>query len=88
MNIFSAIRYTIERIVKEKDASMEEHKDPGEEINREEEKEQEYSFLQETIKDETISKKKVKKDIFRRKTSRKRPSRFWTQKAIGRCSSL
>ena len=53
----SAIRYTIERIVKEKDASMEEHKDPGEEINREEEKEQEYSFLQETIKDETISKK-------------------------------
>lgn len=61
----SAIRYTIERIVKEKDASMEEHKDPGEEINREEEKEQEYSFLQETIKDETISKKKVKKDIFR-----------------------
>ena len=44
---------------------MEEHKDPGEEINREEEKEQEYSFLQETIKDETISKKKVKKDIFR-----------------------
>ena len=114
---------------------MEEHKDPGEEINREEEKEQEYSFLQETIKDETISKKKVKKDIFRmaglglvfglvaslsfsafkpwmdelfqsnpqkvtipeeeeeadearRKTSRKRPSRFWTQKATGRCSSL
>lgn len=44
---------------------MEEHKDPGEEISREEEKEQEYSFLQETIKDETVSKKKVKKDIFR-----------------------
>lgn len=53
---------------------MEEHKDEREELNRQEENPheetehegtQEYSFLQETIKDEAGGRSKVRKDIFR-----------------------
>ena len=73
----NAIMYTIKRTVKEMDASMEEHKDPQieQEISEKEqdtsEKEQdtsgeEYSFLQETIKDEAGGAvQKLKKDLLR-----------------------
>lgn len=73
----NAIMYTIKRTVKEMDASMEEHKDPQieREISEKEqdasEKEQdtsgeEYSFLQETIKDEAGGAvQKLKKDLLR-----------------------
>ena len=73
----NVIMYTIKRTVKEMDASMEEHKDPQieQEISEKEqdasEKEQdtsgeEYSFLQETIKDEAGGAvQKLKKDLLR-----------------------
>ncbi len=56
--------YTNKRIVKGLSASMEERKDPQEELDERKERE-EYSFLQEVIKDETDSAKSLKKRVFR-----------------------
>lgn len=73
----NAIMYTIKRTVKEMDASMEEQKDPRkeQEISEKEQDlqdpgeapdQEEYSFLQETIKDEAGgAMQKIKKDLLR-----------------------
>lgn len=54
--------YTKRRIVKEKRAFMEEHNTPQEELKRENGQE-EYSFMQEVIKDEADSGKRLKSNI-------------------------
>lgn len=56
--------YTNIRIAKEMRASMEEKNIPQEELNGEKGRE-EYSFLQEVIKDETVSRKRLKGGILR-----------------------
>ena len=56
--------YTNKRIVKEMRASMEERKVPQEELGEETERE-EYSFLQEVIKDEEGGRKRLKRGIFK-----------------------